>query len=178
MNQSASTAAGQRHFFSGLAALTAGLVFGWGLALAQMIDPRKVLGFLDLAGAWDASLMLVLGGAVAVTAIGFRMVLRRQSPWFETQFRVPAAAAIDPPLMLGSAIFGIGWGLAGYCPGPAIASLAFANVEALWFVPAMVAGAGLARWQVRRAADQALLGARTAVQTLAAQTAGAGGEDG
>jgi uncharacterized membrane protein YedE/YeeE len=136
-----------------------------------MIDPRKVLGFLDLAGAWDASLMFVLGGAVALTAIGFRFVLRRSKPWFEYQFRLPGAAAIDAPLILGSALFGIGWGLAGYCPGPAIASLAFGNTEALWFVPAMVAGAGLARWQIRRAGDQALLVARIAVQALAADRA-------
>jgi uncharacterized membrane protein YedE/YeeE len=181
MNNSSSMATVQRPIFSGLAALAAGLVFGWGLALAQMIDPRKVLGFLDLAGTWDASLMFVLGGAVALTAIGLRFVLRRDTPWFEQRFRLPAAAAIDPPLIVGSAVFGIGWGLAGYCPGPAIASLAFGNVEALWFVPAMVAGAGLARWQVRRAGDQALLAARSAVQALAAQAAGGArtvGEDG
>jgi uncharacterized membrane protein YedE/YeeE len=181
MNHSSSSATGQRPIYSGLAALAAGLVFGWGLALAQMIDPRKVLGFLDLAGAWDPSLMFVLGGAVALTAIGFRFVLRRSGPWFEPRFRLPGAAAIDAPLLMGSALFGIGWGLAGYCPGPAIASLAFGNVEALWFVPAMVAGAGLARWQARRAGEQALLAARSAVQALATQAAvGAGkvGEDG
>jgi uncharacterized membrane protein YedE/YeeE len=182
MNHSATAAARLRPIHSGLAALAAGLVFGWGLALAQMIDPRKVLGFLDLAGAWDASLLFVLGGAVALTAIGFRFVLRRDAPWFESQFRLPGASAIDSPLILGSAVFGIGWGLAGYCPGPAIASLAIGNVEALWFVPAMVAGAGLARWQVRRAGDQALLAARSAARGLvpgpAVVGAGKGGEDG
>jgi uncharacterized membrane protein YedE/YeeE len=181
MNPSTPSAKDRRPVFSGLAALAAGLVFGCGLALAQMIDPRKVLGFLDLAGAWDASLMFVLGGAVALTALGFRFVLRRDTPWFEQRFRLPGAAAIDPPLIVGSAIFGIGWGLAGYCPGPAIASLAFGNVEALWFVPAMLAGAGLARWQVRRAGDRALLAARSEVQALATLAAGGAkpvGEDG
>lgn len=136
----------------GLTAALAGVVFGVGLALAQMVDPRKVLAFLDLAGAWDASLLFVLGGAVLVAAAGFRLVLKRAGPAFGDRFHISSWTAIDRPLIVGSTLFGIGWGLAGYCPGPAIASLGFGNPEALWFVPAMVAGAGLQRWQARRRA--------------------------
>ena len=133
-----------------LAGLLAGTIFGVGLAVAQMTDPRKVLGFLDVAGAWDASLLLVLGSAVAVAAIAFRFLLRRPAPLFDDRFHVPTATAIDARLIAGAAIFGIGWGLGGYCPGPAIASLGFGNPEALYFVPALLAGAGLQRWQARR----------------------------
>ena len=133
-----------------LAALVAGLVFGVGLALAQMTDPRKVLGFLDLAGAWDASLLFVLGGAVLLAGIGYRFVFKRRAPLLAPQFHLPSAVAIDAPLLLGSALVGIGWGLAGYCPGPAIASLGFGNAEALWIVPALFVGAVLQRWQSAR----------------------------
>jgi uncharacterized membrane protein YedE/YeeE len=130
--------------------LLCGLVFGLGLGVSQMVDPRKVLGFLDIAGAWDASLMLVMGGALLVAAVGFRVALRRPSPRFGDRFHLGASRTIDAPLLGGAVLFGIGWGLAGYCPGPAIASLGFGNAEALWFLPAMVAGAGLQRWQARR----------------------------
>lgn len=132
------------------AALLAGTVFGAGLALAQMIDPRKVLAFLDVAGDWDPSLLFVLSGAVLVAALGFRFVLRRQAPLIDDRFRLPAATAVDAALVSGAAIFGVGWGLGGYCPGPAIASLGFGNPEALWFVPAMMMGAGLQRWRLGR----------------------------
>jgi hypothetical protein len=109
-----------------------------------------VLGFLDVAGAWDASLLFVLGGAVVVAAIGFRLALRRPAPPFDDRFRLPVARPVNADLIAGAAIFGIGWGLGGYCPGPAVASLGFGNAEALWFVPAMLVGAGLQRWQARR----------------------------
>jgi hypothetical protein len=128
-----------------IAALGCGAVFGAGLAVAQMTDPRKVLAFLDIAGAWDASLLFVLGGAVLLAGLGFRLVLRRSAPLFDDGFHLPTATSMDRALLLGSALFGIGWGLAGYCPGPAIASLGFANPEALWIVPAMLAGAALQR---------------------------------
>jgi uncharacterized membrane protein YedE/YeeE len=134
--------------------LLCGLVFGLGLGVSQMVDPRKVLGFLDIAGAWDASLMFVMGGALLVAAIGFRRVLHHPAPRFGDRFHLGTARSIDTPLLGGAALFGIGWGLAGYCPGPVIASLGFGNAEALWFLPAMVAGAGLQRWQARRRAMQ------------------------
>ena len=133
----------------GLAALASGVVFGLGLAAAQMVDPRKVLAFLDLAGAWDASLLFVLGTAVVVAGIGFAGLRSRRAPLLDTAFHPPAAGVLNKPLIAGSALFGIGWGLAGYCPGPAIASLGFANAEALWFLPAMAVGIALRRWTVR-----------------------------
>lgn len=134
-----------------LAAFLAGLIFGAGLALAQMIDPSKVLAFLDILGAWDPSLALVMGGAVVLAALGFRGILERPRPLLDTDFHLPSSTRIDRKLVQGALLFGIGWGAAGYCPGPAIASLGFANAEALWFVPAMLAGAGLQRWWARRA---------------------------
>lgn len=135
----------------GAAALMTGTLFGLGLAVAQMTDPRKVLNFLDVAGRWDPSLLLVLGGATGLSVLAFRFILARRAPLLDAQFHLPPAQArVDLPLVAGSALFGIGWGLAGYCPGPAIASLALGNAEALWVVPAMVAGAWLQRWQATR----------------------------
>ena len=136
------------------AAVLSGLIFGLGLAVAQMTDPRKVQGFLDVSGAWDASLLLVLGGAVLLTAFGYARVFRRGAPLWDSVFHLPLVQSVDPPLVIGSALFGMGWGLAGYCPGPAIASIGLGNPEALWVVPAIVAGAALHRWsQGRQTAD-------------------------
>jgi uncharacterized membrane protein YedE/YeeE len=132
------------------AALLAGTVFGIGLAVAEMTDPRKVLDFLDVAGTWDASLMFVLGGAVLVAAIGFAAVLRRPAPVLDEHFHLPLRGTIDLRLLGGAALFGVGWGLAGYCPGPALASIGLGNAEALWLVPALAAGWALRRWQERR----------------------------
>lgn len=132
-----------------MAAALAGLLFGAGLVVAQMTDPNKVLAFLDVTGAWDPSLMLVMGGAVAVTFAGYRWALGRPAPLFDGRFHLPTALAIDGPLLMGSALFGLGWGLAGYCPGPALASIGFGNAEALWMVPAMAAGAAVHRLWVR-----------------------------
>ncbi len=159
MNEPASLQSGRR----ALAGLLAGVTFGFGLSIAEMIDPLKVLGFLDLAGTWDASLLFVLGGAVVAAAVGFRFVLRRPAPLFDDRFHISRASLIDAPLVAGAAIFGIGWGLGGYCPGPAIASLGFGNPEALWFVPAMLAGAGLQRWQAQRRGATRLALARSDV---------------
>jgi len=133
-----------------LASLLAGVVFGVGLTVSQMIDPNKVLGFLDLAGPWDASLLLVLGGAVTVSVVLFRLVLRRATPVLDDHFHLPITSVIDARLLTGSALFGVGWGLAGYCPGPAVASLGFANPEALWLLPAILLGASLQRWLDQR----------------------------
>ena len=129
-----------------LAALGSGVVFGVGLSLAQMTNPDKVLNFLDISGHWDPSLLLVLGGAVVLSAIAFRLVFKRGTPLWDGQFHLPLSKAIDRPLIVGSALFGIGWGLSGYCPGPAIASLGFGNPEALWVLPSIIAGAALQRW--------------------------------
>jgi uncharacterized membrane protein YedE/YeeE len=129
-----------------LAALGSGVVFGVGLSLAQMTNPDKVLNFLDISGHWDPSLLLVLGGAVVLSAIVFRLVFKRATPLWDGQFHLPLLKAIDRPLVVGSALFGIGWGLSGYCPGPAIASLGFGNPEALWVLPSIIAGAALQRW--------------------------------
>ncbi|HDS1578358.1 TPA: YeeE/YedE family protein [Stenotrophomonas maltophilia] len=122
------------------AAVMAGALFGAGLALSGMTDARRVLGFLDVSGDFDPSLMWVLGAALLVSAIGQRWVLRRTQPWFALRFQLPSSGDVDTRLLLGAALFGIGWGWAGYCPGPALAGVAVASREALWFVPAMLLG--------------------------------------
>ena len=123
-----------------IAALASGLLFGTGLALSGMTDARRVLAFLDVTGAWDPTLLFVLGAAVATTAVLTRSVMRRARPVLAQAFRVPAARGIDTRLLGGAAIFGVGWGLAGYCPGPVLAGLGLLTPEALVFVPAMLAG--------------------------------------
>jgi len=128
-----------------LPALVAGLLFGAGLAVSGMIDPAKVLGFLDVAGAWDPSLAFVMGGALAVTAAGYRLAWRRPAPLADTRFHVPAAGAVDARLAAGAAVFGAGWGLAGFCPGPALAALSLGRWEPWVFVAAMVVGLMAAR---------------------------------
>ena len=120
-----------------LSAFGAGLLFGIGLWISGMANPRKVLDFLDVAGNWDPSLLLVMGGAVAVTLIFFRPLLRRRPLDFKNE--------VDIPLIAGAAIFGIGWGIGGYCPGPALTALSNLSAEALVFVAAMVAGGLFAR---------------------------------
>lgn len=141
-----------RAWLRGVAALAAGGVFGVGLAVAQMTDPRKVLGFLDLAGDWDPSLLLVLGGAVLLATGLFALILRRQKPLLDDGFHLPPGGLVDRRLVGGSALFGVGWGLAGYCPGPAIAGLGLGNPEALWVVPSIAAGVFLQRWWAGRQA--------------------------
>lgn len=128
-----------------LAGLLAGLLFGVGLSLSGMINPAKVIGFLDIAGAWDPSLAFVMLGAVGVTAIGYKVTLRRGAPLLEPGFSLPSRRDLDAPLLIGAALFGAGWGLAGYCPGPAIAGLGFAKIETVAFVAAMLVGMIAAR---------------------------------
>jgi len=118
----------------------AGLLFGWGLLLAGMTDPGKVLGFLDLAGAWDPSLALVMGGAIAVAVFAFRGAGRRTRSFLGGALHLPRSRDIDGRLLAGAIVFGIGWGLAGFCPGPALVSMASGTPEALVFVVAMIAG--------------------------------------
>jgi len=121
-------------------ALIAGLVFGIGLTISDMINPARVLAFLDVSGAWDPTLALVLLGATGVTALGFRMILRRQRPMFGSQFRLPSRKEVDVPLVWGAGLFGIGWGMVGLCPGPAFGVLLLGHWETYVFFPAMIAG--------------------------------------
>lgn len=123
-----------------LAAFVCGLLFGAGLTVAQMTNPEKVIGFLDVFGRWDASLALVMLGALAVAGPLFRRILRRPAPVLAEKFDVPARSVVDRRLIIGSAIFGIGWGLAGYCPGPAVAGLGLGNPEALIMIAGIYAG--------------------------------------
>ncbi len=131
-----------------------GLIFGLGLLLSGMSNPAKVLNFLDLggigAGTWDPSLAFVMAGAVAVTFAGFNFVLKRSQPLFSETFHLPTKSEIDRRIILGPAIFGVGWGLAGFCPGPALTALGFASKAAVLFVAAMLSGMVLARWIARR----------------------------
>lgn len=123
-----------------IGALLSGLLFGLGLILSGMVDPAKVQNFLDVAGIWDPSLAFVMAGAIGVAAPGFWLVQRRAAPLSGSQFRVPPAdAPIDRRLVIGAAVFGIGWGLAGFCPGPALVSLPLAAPGTIAFVSAMVA---------------------------------------
>ncbi len=124
-----------------LVALVAGALFGFGLSLSGMVDPARVIGFLDIAsGHWDPSLMFVLGGAVAVTLPGILLQRRLSRPVLDRTFHMPASDRIDARLLAGSAIFGIGWGIAGFCPGPAVSALSMGLLPVAVFVAAMVAG--------------------------------------
>lgn len=119
----------------------AGALFGAGLLVSGMTQPARVIGFLDVAGGWDPSLAFVMGGAATVYAIAFRWIVRRwQGPWFDFQFHLPTRRDIDRPLIAGAALFGIGWGLGGLCPGPGIVSAAAGTLHGLVFVAAMIAG--------------------------------------
>lgn len=132
-----------------IAAMASGALFGIGLAMSGMTDARRVLGFLDVSGDFDPTLMFVLGGAVATTAVMFRYVIRRGRPLLADRFHLSNLRHVDGRLLGGAAIFGVGWGLAGYCPGPALTGLSAASFEALWFVPAMLAGSVLHRFLER-----------------------------
>ena len=134
-------------------ALLAGLIFGIGLALSGMVDPARVIGFLDIAGGqWDPTLAFVLAGAVGVAALGFALTGRRQAPVLEASFEVPPVGAIGVRMLGGAVLFGVGWGLVGYCPGPAIASLGFAGQAAAMFTLAMVGAMVMTRWILEAAA--------------------------
>lgn len=135
-----------------LTALLSGLVFGLGLILAGMANPAKVLGFLDLAGAWDPSLALVMGGAIAVGVAGFAIAKRRTRSFLNLPMRLPDSVVIDKRLILGGLGFGVGWGLAGICPGPALVLLGSGSAKGAIFVVAMLAGMGVFEWLERRAA--------------------------
>jgi len=121
-------------------ALITGIVFGTGIAISGMMDPAKVLNFFDLAGTWDPSLAFVMGGALVVTYFGYRLAWRRTAPMFGGRFQVPTGTDIDLKLVGGSALFGIGWGIAGFCPGAAIPALGTGRWEVALFLVAVVAG--------------------------------------
>ncbi|MCZ4346871.1 YeeE/YedE family protein [Devosia sp. J2-20] len=122
-----------------------GLIFGTGIAISGMANPAKVLNFFDLAGTWDPSLAFVMGGALVVTAIGYFFVLKRDKPVLEARFHLPTNRKLDTQLLAGSAIFGIGWGIAGFCPGGAIPALGLGESSAWIFVGAMLTGIAAAR---------------------------------
>ena len=132
-----------------LAALITGVLFGFGLSLSEMIDPVRVIGFLDVAGKWDATLLFVMGGALIVTAPLYPLILRRSRPLLDHHFFLPTKSTIDRSLVVGAAIFGIGWGLGGLCPGPALAGLASGAPGVMLFVVAMVPG----QWIAARCTD-------------------------
>lgn len=123
-----------------LFALITGLVFGVGIALSGMMDPTKVLNFFDIAGTWDPSLAFVMGGALVVTFVGYRLVWRRDAPLFGGSFQGPTTAVIDSKLIGGSALFGMGWGIAGFCPGAAIPALGTGRWEVVLFLLSVAAG--------------------------------------
>ena len=121
-------------------ALLSGLIFGLGLIASGMTSPAKVKGFLDLFGAWDPSLALVMGGAIAVGAVAFAMARRRTVSWTGAHMEIPSSTVIDRRLLLGGVLFGAGWGVAGFCPGPALVAASAGSMAALGFVAAMLAG--------------------------------------
>jgi hypothetical protein len=131
-------------------ALLCGSVFGAGLALSGMTNPAKVLAFLDLLGDWDPTLALVMGAALAVSAASYALARRRAHPWLAESFAIPTRRDLDPPLLLGAALFGVGWGLVGLCPGPALASLWRGSGALSLFVASLLAGMLLQRVATRR----------------------------
>lgn len=129
-----------------VSAFLLGFIFALGLGVSGMTQPAKIIGFLDVTGSWDPSLLFVMAGAVGVTSVTFPWVLRRRQPMVETEFRLPTRSAVDWALLVGSALFGIGWGLSGYCPGPALVSAVTGSEPVLLFSFAMISGLVAARW--------------------------------
>jgi uncharacterized protein len=117
-----------------------GLLFGAGVTISGMVNPMKVLNFMDMAGPWDPSLVLVMGAGLVVTLIGYQLTFKRNAPLLAPSFKLPTLTKIDAQLLAGAALFGLGWGLSGFCPGPAVASLIFGKVESFMFVGAMAIG--------------------------------------
>jgi len=128
-----------------ITSLLSGLIFGVGLVVSGMSNPAKVLNFLDLAGSWDPSLLFVMAGAVVVTFVGYRLVQSRPQPAFADRFHLPTAKDVDGPLVVGAVCFGLGWGLSGFCPGPAMTSIALQATGTKIIVPMMLAGMWIGR---------------------------------
>jgi uncharacterized membrane protein YedE/YeeE len=137
-----------------LSALFVGLVFGVGIAISGMINPAKVLNFFDIAGTWDPSLIFVMGGALLTTFVGYRVVLGRPNPILEPKFKLPTKTVIDTRLIGGSAVFGLGWGIAGFCPGAAIPALGSGKYEVLAFVAALLSGIWVANMIQTKQSDK------------------------
>jgi uncharacterized membrane protein YedE/YeeE len=136
--------------------LLAGTIFGIGLALSDMINPARILNFLDVAGSFDPTLIFVMGGALAVTMLGYRLVFVRSAPLTVGKFHLPTKQQIDLPLIGGGAVFGVGWGLGGFCPGPALAALVTLQPKVWLFVAAMLAGMAVTKlWRNRQLAEKA-----------------------
>jgi uncharacterized protein len=129
-----------------LSAFGCGIIFGLGLAISGMMNPAKVIGFLDVAGDWDPTLVFVMGGALLATMPAYRVILARRRPVLANGFSLPTKKSLDAPLIWGSALFGVGWGLVGFCPGPAVAAIGTGLPAVLGFVAAMVAGMALHAW--------------------------------
>ena len=145
-----------------LSALLSGLVFGLGLIVSGMANPAKVLGFLDLAGEWDPSLALVMGGAIAVGFFAFLIAKNRTRSFIGAEMKLPTASTIDSRLLAGSALFGAGWGIAGFCPGPGLVALGMGEPKALVFVAAMLVGMVIFSWLEKRKSPAAVNAANAA----------------
>lgn len=133
-----------------IAVLVSGLLFGLGVTISGMVNPVKVLNFMDLTGLFDPTLIFVMGAGLLVTLLGYRVVLGWGKPLFDDRFHMPSLTAIDARLIAGAALFGIGWGLSGFCPGPAVASLVFGQMSSIIFVVAMAIGMVVTRMAVNR----------------------------
>jgi uncharacterized protein len=128
-----------------LIVLISGVLFGAGVTISGMVNPMKVLNFFDILGTWDPTLILVMGAGLLVALIGYQIIFKREAPLFAPSFQLPMSQDIDAKLLGGAALFGVGWGLSGFCPGPAVASLVFGRTESITFVTAMAAGMMLAK---------------------------------
>ena len=125
--------------------ILSGVLFGLGVTISGMVNPMKVLNFMDISGQFDPTLLFVMGAGLAVTLAGYRLILRRKTPFFAERFHMPSLTVIDARLLGGAALFGLGWGLSGFCPGPAVASLVFGTTQSVIFVAAMALGMVAAR---------------------------------
>ncbi len=137
-----------------LTALISGVLFGLGVSIAQMIDPARVLGFLNLSGPWDPTLALVMIGALVVNIPATRWILKQPQPLLDSQFHLPGRSGFDAKLVVGAGLFGIGWGLAGYCPGPAISALSFADGSIIALVVSYLVGTVVTRWLLTESSAQ------------------------
>jgi uncharacterized membrane protein YedE/YeeE len=127
----------------GISAFVCGLVFGLGLTISHMIDANKVQNFLDITGDWDPSLLIVLISALSVTFLGYRFILRSSQPVWDNTFHLPTKRVIDKPLLIGASLFGVGWGISGYCPGPALTALGLGVMDPIYFIVGMILGWGI-----------------------------------